>query len=103
MSDDYTPTTDQVCAAYVRAMRNAFIASAGEHEEEFYRWLDGVISGAYSLGIDEKVVDDEARAAAWEDGWAKGALSEKTSFGRTVSYAPKINPYVVSDLDGAAL
>ena len=79
MSDGYTPTTDQVCAAYVRAMRNAFIASAGEHEEEFHRGLDEVL--------------DEARAAAWEAGWAKGALSEKTSFGRTVSYAPKRNPY----------
>ena len=48
MSDGYTPTTDQVCAAYVRAMRNAFIASAGEHEEEFYRWLDEVLEGAAS-------------------------------------------------------
>ena len=48
MSDDYAPTTDQVCAAYVRAMRNAFIASAGEHEEEFYRWLDEVLEGGAS-------------------------------------------------------
>jgi hypothetical protein len=36
---DYTPTTAQVKAAYVRAMRNAFIASEGEHREEFDRWL----------------------------------------------------------------
>ena len=37
--------------------------------------------------------DRRVAAVAWEDGWAKGALSEKTSFGRTVSYAPKRNPY----------
>ena len=48
MSDGYTPTTDQVCAAYVRAMRNAFIATEREHEEEFYRWLDEVLEGGAS-------------------------------------------------------
>jgi rubrerythrin len=36
---EYTPTTEQVRDAYVRAMRNAFIASAGEHRDEFDRWL----------------------------------------------------------------
>jgi hypothetical protein len=46
---DYTPTTAQVKAAYVRAMRNAFIASEGEHREEFGRWLaahDAVVAAA---------------------------------------------------------
>lgn len=38
MSSDFTPTTDQVRDAYVRAMRDTFIASAGEHQEEFERW-----------------------------------------------------------------
>lgn len=37
---DYTPTTEHVRDAYVRAMRNAFIASASEHEQEFDRWLE---------------------------------------------------------------
>lgn len=40
----YTPSTEQVRAAYVRAMRNAFIASAGEHEIEFDRWLENLIA-----------------------------------------------------------
>lgn len=40
--NEYTPTTEHVRDAYVRAMRNAFIASAGEHEAEFDRWLEQV-------------------------------------------------------------
>lgn len=36
---DYTPTTEQVRDAYVRGMRDTFIASAGEHREEFDRWV----------------------------------------------------------------
>jgi len=36
---DYTPTTEQVRDAYVRVMRDTFIASAGEHREEFDRWM----------------------------------------------------------------
>jgi hypothetical protein len=39
MIADYTPTTDKVRDAYIRGMRTAFIASAGEHHEEFTRWL----------------------------------------------------------------
>jgi rubrerythrin len=39
MSDEYTPTTDVVRDAYVRGMRQAFIASSGEHVDEFDRWL----------------------------------------------------------------
>jgi rubrerythrin len=39
---DYTPTVEQARDAYVRAMRNAFIASEGEHKEEFDRMLAGV-------------------------------------------------------------
>lgn len=36
---EYTPTTDEVRAAYVRAMRQAFVAASSEHEAEFERWL----------------------------------------------------------------
>jgi hypothetical protein len=39
MTADYTPNTDKVRDAYIRGMRTAFIASAGEHHEEFDRWL----------------------------------------------------------------
>lgn len=39
MSNEYTPTTGQVRVAYVRAIRNAFVGSTSEHEEEFIRWL----------------------------------------------------------------
>ena len=36
---DFTPIKGQVKGAYVRAMRNAFIASEGEHGEEFERFI----------------------------------------------------------------
>ena len=36
---EYTPDTGAVRAAYVRAMRQAFIASTSEHADEFDRWL----------------------------------------------------------------
>lgn len=48
---DFTPTTEQVRDAYVRAMRNAFIASAGEHREEFDRWLETIIWNRHDLAI----------------------------------------------------
>ena len=38
-SEEYTPDTGAVRAAYTRAMRQAFIASTSEHIEEFDRWL----------------------------------------------------------------
>jgi hypothetical protein len=44
-SEPFTPTTAQVRDAYVRAMRNAFIASAGEHGQEFDRWYASVKEG----------------------------------------------------------
>ena len=37
--DDYTPTVEQVRAAYVRGMRDTFVAAAADHEAEFDRWL----------------------------------------------------------------
>ncbi len=39
MVDEYTPGRDKVRDAYVRGMRQAFIASAAEHADEFDRWL----------------------------------------------------------------
>lgn len=36
---EYTPTTETVRRAYITGMRQAFIASAGEHAEEFTRWM----------------------------------------------------------------
>lgn len=66
----FTPSTEQVRDAYVRAMRNAFIASAGEHRDEFDRWLEGVKS----------VARKEALAQARAQGWrpAGGMVSEMT-------------------------
>ena len=87
MSDDVVTTEDIV--HWVGWFRDENSETFDQRRvSQFYLWLDEVL--------------DEARAAAWEAGWAKGALSEKTSFGRTVSYEPKINPYVVSDLEGSA-
>lgn len=53
---EYTPTTEQVREAYVRAMRNAFIASAGEHREEFSRWLAEVERAAAVDAIENLTV-----------------------------------------------
>lgn len=39
MGSEYTPTTEQVRDAYVRGMRDAFVASTGEHYAEFDRWF----------------------------------------------------------------
>lgn len=36
---NFTPNDLQVQEAYVSGMRTAFIASAGEHREEFERWI----------------------------------------------------------------
>lgn len=35
----WTPDTSRVGLAYVRHMGRAFVASTGEHEAEFDRWL----------------------------------------------------------------
>jgi hypothetical protein len=48
---DWTPNTEQVRDAYVRAMRNAFIASAGEHRQEFDRWLATIQAAAFDHGV----------------------------------------------------
>ena len=37
---EYTPSTEQVRDAYVRAIRNAFVGSTSEHAAEFDRWHD---------------------------------------------------------------
>ena len=43
---EYTPTVDQAKRAYVTGMRQAFIGSAGEHEEEFARFLAAIRAAA---------------------------------------------------------
>lgn len=55
---DYTPTTGAVRAAYTRAMRQAFIASTGEHIAEFDRWLKQVQADAWDVGYGP---DEDAR------------------------------------------
>jgi hypothetical protein len=49
----FTPTTEQVRDAYVRALRNAFIASAGEHEAEFKAWLTEQLTKAWEQGVSD--------------------------------------------------
>ena len=51
--EEYTPDTGAVRAAYTRAMRQAFIASTGEHIEEFDRWLV-----AHDRAVREQVARD---------------------------------------------
>lgn len=70
--EGYTPTTDTVRDAYTRAMRNAFIASAGEHDAEFDRWLES------------------ERERIWYEGW-DAALTEEGD-----DPSP-VNPYCKGD------
>lgn len=66
---DFTPTTDQVRDAYVRAMRNAFIASTGEHREEFDRWLKLERFSAWHAGYGTRVADETAGIGADREDW----------------------------------
>lgn len=66
---DYTPTTTQVRDAYVRAMRNAFIASAGEHEAEFDRWLQLERHKARQDGYALRMHDERDDIGADPDEW----------------------------------
>lgn len=50
-----------------------------------------------SLVADVVIARDRVVAAnAWDEGWRKGAESERISFGRKVSWAPKKNPYRIT-------
>lgn len=69
MAEPYTPNTEQVRDAYVRAMRDAFIASASEHRDEFNRWHEA------------------DSAESWDDGYASGLREGLTHDG------PEMNPH----------
>lgn len=60
MTYRYTPTTAHVRDSYIQGQRQAFIASAGEHAEEFDRWL--------------AAHDAEVAAKAWEEGYHRGNM-----------------------------
>ena len=77
---DHTPGTGDVRAAYARAMRQAFIASTGEHLEEFDRWL--------------AEHDRQTAERAWREGWVDRA-GRGLAFGAQplADPAPAINPY----------
>jgi hypothetical protein len=52
---EYTPNSIVVRDAYVRGMRLAFIASEGEHGEEFDRWItvhDAVLKALHQATSD---------------------------------------------------
>ena len=65
----YVPTTQVVRDAYVRGMRNAFIASASEHEAEFDRWLKAERFTAWQQGYAARVEDDSYGIGADPDEW----------------------------------
>ena len=72
---EYTPTVDQAKRAYVTGMRQAFIASAGEHVEEFARFLAArdVSVRAAALDEAEEVVKSQTPdPAEWGTEWAEG-------------------------------
>jgi hypothetical protein len=63
VADEYTPTTEQVARAYTVGMRQAFIASAGEHDAEFTRWL-----AAHDREVAAKALREAAEWARGIDG-----------------------------------
>ena len=69
----------------MRFMRNAFIASAGEHLEEFDRWL----------ATHDAEVIKAAKSEAWEEG-AKWAAVECGAIDNEANewLAPGDNPYL---------
>jgi rubrerythrin len=67
MTEKYTPTPKQAQDAYVRAMRDSFIASEGEHKEEFDRMLAGVRADTLDEAA-EKLEDGK-----WPENFLPGA------------------------------
>lgn len=66
---EYTPSTIVVKSAYVVFTRNAFVASTGELNQEFDRWLA------------------EVQAAAWDEGYGDDMTAN----------TPRTNPYRKED------
>ncbi len=66
---DFTPITEQVRDAYVRAMRNAFIASADEHRQEFDRWLEREGFKSRLEGYALRMHDEREGIGADRDEW----------------------------------
>lgn len=87
MSDEFTPTTEQVRDGYRYDPEAEWRDPITPHHiingRAFDRWL----------AAHDRVV----AANAWDEGWIKGAESERLSFGRKVSWAPKSNPYRITE------
>lgn len=66
---EHTPTTAQVRDAYVRAMRNAFIASTSEHYDEFDRWLELERFKSRQDGYALRMHDEREGIGADRDEW----------------------------------
>lgn len=77
---DYTPTTEQVRNAYVRGMRDTFIASANEHYEEFDRWMqahDDEVRASVQLPTREQIAEAiYTMCAGSKQNWHKAAFRE---------------------------
>ena len=69
----FTPTIEYARTIYARAMRQAFIASIGEHREEFNRMIAEVERAAAARALEE-AADDLRRpdTGAGYDAWASG-------------------------------
>ncbi|WP_156364199.1 hypothetical protein [Curtobacterium sp. Leaf261] len=52
----YTPTTAQVREAYVRQLRNAFVASTAEHQAECDRWLASITAPTVQVALPDRDV-----------------------------------------------
>jgi hypothetical protein len=81
---DYTPSAAEIKEAYCWEFDSLGEAQWNpDSAPEFDRWF-----AAYTRQV---------KADAWDEGWTKGAESERISFGRKVSWAPKRNPYRITE------
>jgi hypothetical protein len=83
MSEPYTPDTDRVRTEYVRALRDTFVASAGQLEAEFDRWL-----AARDTAVAVKTLEDAAQHLH-AAGLREKRLNRQRAYGRGVQDAAR--------------
>lgn len=85
MTEPYTPTEDEIRDVYVRALRAAFVASAGEAGTEFNRALDRIKNAAAREALTRA---SECMRGAMDEPWGDRAANRIEEWART-TYYPK--------------
>lgn len=84
-ADEYKPSMDEVRDYVTTPKGNSSLARAQAVGDG--GWFDAALAAH----------DREVAARAWDEGWSKGAESERVVFGRKASYAKKRNPYRIEE------